>query len=246
MNRWIKVGKNGKAIVPTKFTKVEKIKRNHTLTDLPKDVLLMICYMVGVNQSGRLKKVCKQFNSWIDIVCLHMYTCILGQNKLPLENSSNINCLKLSVRHFKKNIEKVKKEFKSEEFRLMSIVIWSRSMNAPEKYGIASDFVPTNILINEKVSFIKKCVKAQWILKYGTRINKKYITYIEKELRYIQKEVWSFPYSHVTSLKLICARNKKPAKLSLVCACGDIFKKTVGVLNNLMKVFKLEKFIQKK
>lgn len=238
---------------------------------LSKDVLNKLCEFLHINDAGKLKQVCKWFNQCIEIVSVHMYTCVVDKKNLPLK--ADHNCLKLTVRLLKHkfNFSMFEKEFYHGSYKIMAVVIWGQLKAKRIEFNMEltggedffdedtsktpKDFISTNILIHEPVDLTCKMIdgkiearKLVWILNdQHDKLHLRHVNYMQKELRYIQKEVWSFPYSHTTTLELELNdleldepnvdENVPQRKLVLRCANGEILYKTTECLVNLMKVF---------
>ena len=210
--------------------------------NVSKNVLQVICENLTVNDSGRLKMVCKYFNEAIEIVNVRMYACAIDKNNVPIK--AKYNCLKVSVKHLKHKFifQTLKNEFYSDSYRLLAITIWGqmkndkgKSLNDKGHFDGENvrprDFLSTTIQIKQDVSFIEEGRKVVWKLsEKHSNLSTSHVDYIQKELRYVQQECWQFPYPHTTSLEL--KNSFDELNLTDNPIIGDISKITVDSQNN--------------
>lgn len=204
------------------------------MNNLYKDLIQHLCTFLSIKDALNLKMVSKHFDKNVIILTIHMYSCAIDKNKNPID--SNLNCLKLTTKVLMHVYDKIKDEFYSKSFILVSIALWSTIKERNEKIRSETvrprGFLATTILAEKSVTYKKR----ERVEIFDIKIENILIKYIEKELIYIQTEVWKFPFASETSLQFMYETNK----LMLKCRSGQIFHTTVNALKNLLNVFGIE------
>ena len=203
------------------------------MDNLYKDLIQHLCTFLSIKDALNLKMVSKHFHKNVIILTVHMYSCAIDKNKIPIQ--LELNCLKLKTKVLMHVYDKIKDEFYSKSFILVSAAIWSkvRELNRYFDNVRPNSFLATTIL-TEKIVTYKKRERVE-IFHIKSKIENILAKYIEKELRYIQAEVWKFPFSSETSLQYM-----NENKLVIKCRSGQIFHNTVNALKNLLNVFGVE------
>jgi hypothetical protein len=200
------------------------------MDNLYKDLIQHLCTFLSIKDALNLKMVSKHFHKNVIILTVHMYSCAIDKNKIPIV--CDINCLKLTTKVLMHVYDKIKEEFYSKSFILVSAALWS-SLKETNNIRPRS-FLATTILTEKRVTYKKR--ERVEIFHIKSKIEIILAKYIEKELRYIQAEVWKFPFASETSLQYM-----KENKLVLKCRSGQIFHNTVNALKNLLDVFGIER-----
>jgi len=204
------------------------------MENLHKDIVQYLSNFLSINEMAKLKQTCKHFNKYINFVTFHLYSCVIDKNKIPID--ADKNCLKVVIRRYVTEFEKIKEKFYSQKYRLFSLVIWKnlKKRNEEEEIKMGCSFLSTNILIKNELKYDNFIITMEFNIVKNENLEK-ILKYVEKEIRYIQEEVWDFPYYHLTSLTIL-----NECILQLKCVDGEILDNTILVFENLSKIFDIK------
>ena len=206
------------------------------MESLNKDLIQHLCKFLEIGEAARLKQVCRHFNKCIQIFTVRMFCCLTVDN-LPAK--SKYNCVKLCVRFHKHEIsfERLQQLFYSKELSLLAAVIYGDSNKNKTSFGTGEiNFKPTTIVIDEDLNcdIDDDCECVSTIINCNKKLTKEHITYMEKEIRLIQREAWKFPRADAETFLFL---NGVSDEITLICPDGDLKVKTLEVLDNLISIF---------
>lgn len=223
------------------------------MESLPSDVIDHICTFLEIKDAFRLKFTCKTLNSKTKIIIWRSYTCLFNKAKgVPVKGR---NCVTFKCHCLLSEYCKIVKEFNSGGFLLLAAVMYSKMSRADigtrpdcfdedsssedessyfEPYsGYHLEFIPTTILIKERLSYdIERYMR---VVLPGVKPKERLIEYIQKELRFIQEQAWSYPYAHTT--KVETNKGDLEEELVMICLDGQILDRSLEVVENLLSKF---------